>query len=488
MKVKTILSALILLLPFSAIAVPVAAQAPRPAAPSHQQSADAAARKQLAAYMADFKNHPDDATLRDEIIALAKTLKPAPVVPLAARTTFATAAGQLKAASSADDFNAAARLFEQVAAQAPWYADAYFNAASAYAQAADYDSAKRNLALYFAAVRPGVDTQSAEALESDIAQKQAQQQEQARQQQAMQKFQQALQQFQANPNDAAREQIIKLAQAMNPPPAVPEEARGHYVMATTIAGKAKEDTEKARDDSDLKQAAAEFGQAIGEYRAALLAAPWWADVYKKLAMAQETAGQYDDAIASLNLYLLFQTADARDAQDEIYKLKASQQLKNQKAAATAELVDAIHWQKPALFRAAIEKGADVNAKDSNGWSALSTAAGCVVTPPCTSGAKEIVLFLLEKGADINYVGRYGNIDGYTLLMGAAYAHKPDVVRLLIGKGLPLNVKDSLGETALKWAGEGTCDCAFCTDNQYTLQCQRQKAEVIQALKDAGATE
>ncbi len=77
--------------------------------------------------------------------------------------------------------------------------------------------------------------------------------------------------------------------------------------------------------SSLKLAADELEQAIGEYKAAVLAAPWWADAYKKLAMAQEAAEHYDDAVASLNLYLLFQPADARDAQDEVYKLKADKQ-------------------------------------------------------------------------------------------------------------------------------------------------------------------
>jgi len=73
--------------------------------------------------------------------------------------------------------------------------------------------------------------------------------------------------------------------------------------------------EKAHDSSG-------FESAIEQYKAALLAAPWWADAYKKLAIAQKAADHYDDAIASLNLYLLTQPADARDAQDEIYKLKA----------------------------------------------------------------------------------------------------------------------------------------------------------------------
>jgi len=131
------------------------AQPAKPAAAPHPSAADATARKQLAVYMADFRSHPDDAELRDKIIDLAKSLKPAPAIPQAARADFTKAAAQLKTASTAADYKAVAGLFEQVAAQAPWYAGAYYNAASAYAKAAELDSAKRNLAFYLKAVRPG---------------------------------------------------------------------------------------------------------------------------------------------------------------------------------------------------------------------------------------------------------------------------------------------------------------------------------------------
>ena len=80
MKTRIILLGLMLLPLFCAAAIPARAQAAKPAAPSQQQAADAAARKQLAAYLADFKNNPEDTTLHDEIIELAKTLKPAPVI------------------------------------------------------------------------------------------------------------------------------------------------------------------------------------------------------------------------------------------------------------------------------------------------------------------------------------------------------------------------------------------------------------------------
>ncbi len=118
--------------------------------------------------------------------------------------------------------------------------------------------------------------------------------------------------LQSNPGDTAlREKIIALVQTMSPAPAIPEEARAHYVMAQAF-------TEKATESSG-------FARAIDEYKAALLAAPWWAEAYEKLAIVQKAAHQYDDAIASLNLYLLTHPADARDAQDEIYKLKAYKQ-------------------------------------------------------------------------------------------------------------------------------------------------------------------
>jgi tetratricopeptide (TPR) repeat protein len=116
----------------------------------------------------------------------------------------------------------------------------------------------------------------------------------------------------SRPNDmVARERVIRLAHTMKSPPEIPEEAREHYVIAATLV-------EAAKNRSG-------FESAIEQYKAALMAAPWWADAYKKLAIAQKAADHYDDAIASLHLYLLTQPADARDAQDEIYKLKALKQ-------------------------------------------------------------------------------------------------------------------------------------------------------------------
>jgi hypothetical protein len=279
------------------VALAPAQIAKRPS-PSRPLVSDSASRNQLAAYLADFQKHPDDLTLRKEIVELAATLNPAPAISPLARDSFARATARMKIASSADDFKAAARLFEQAAVQAPWYADADYSAATACAKAADYDGARRNMAFYQAAVRPGVDPNLAEDLRSDIDS-----------QQAAQQFQQALGQFAANPTSGARLQIIKIAQAMKTPPEIPEDARGHYVMASVLANSVEDNPTYAK-------------RAVDEYNAALLTAPWWGDVYKKLASVQTATGQYDEAIANLSYYLLIKPADARNTQDEIYRLKA----------------------------------------------------------------------------------------------------------------------------------------------------------------------
>jgi tetratricopeptide (TPR) repeat protein len=127
--------------------------------------------------------------------------------------------------------------------------------------------------------------------------------------------------LQRNPSDTAlRERIINLAREMNPPPAIPEEARRHYVKASTLL-------EDAKQPSDSADAAEEFRQA-------LLVAPWWGEAYMKMGLAQETAQRYDEAIASLKLFMAAKPQDEvlRKTQDEIYKIEA----KRDKAAKVAK--------------------------------------------------------------------------------------------------------------------------------------------------------
>ncbi|OGV57448.1 MAG: hypothetical protein A2283_00050 [Lentisphaerae bacterium RIFOXYA12_FULL_48_11] len=119
--------------------------------------------------------------------------------------------------------------------------------------------------------------------------------------------------LQRNPSDyELREKIIKLAREMNPPPAVPEEARRHAVMADTLVKEAKKPEE--------------FRDGAGEFKHALLIAPWCIDLYPPYAVALKSAGEYDEAIRVLRFYIAVNPggSKARDAQDEIYILEAKQ--------------------------------------------------------------------------------------------------------------------------------------------------------------------
>jgi tetratricopeptide (TPR) repeat protein len=105
-------------------------------------------------------------------------------------------------------------------------------------------------------------------------------------------------------------------------PAIPEEARRHFVMGTALF-------KDAKTPSDFVQVESEFKQAAD-------LAPKWPDARYNLALAKEAAGDYSGAMADLKLYLQFQLpdAEARKAQDKIYVLeaKAKVEAKNQAAA------------------------------------------------------------------------------------------------------------------------------------------------------------
>jgi tetratricopeptide (TPR) repeat protein len=124
-----------------------------------------------------------------------------------------------------------------------------------------------------------------------------------------------VEQLQKTPADhALRERIIKLAGEIKPSPAVPEEARRHFVRGSAVAQLAK----------DAKQQML----AVEAYQEALKIAPWWGDAYYNQGVAQELAGKLDDAGKSFKLYILANPGgkEARDAQDRIYALEGKKQL------------------------------------------------------------------------------------------------------------------------------------------------------------------
>src|SRR5258706_6151349 len=75
----------------------------------------------------------------------------------------------------------------------------------------------------------------------------------------------------------------------------------------------------------------------------------------------------------------------------------------------------------------LAKGADVNAKDSRGYTALSLAA--------EAGDAESMRLLIAKGADVHSL----NQQGESMLIHASKSRRPEAVRLLIQKGVDPNI-------------------------------------------------
>ena len=77
---------------------------------------------------------------------------------------------------------------------------------------------------------------------------------------------------------------------------------------------------------------------------------------------------------------------------------------------------------PEVVTMIMDKGADVNAADTDGWTALMFAA--------KRGEQEVAMILLKAKADVNAK----NQDGWTPLMLARNAEHPAMVELLKAHG------------------------------------------------------
>ena len=100
------------------------------------------------------------------------------------------------------------------------------------------------------------------------------------------------------------QKTIAVARKLDPPPAVPEEARRHAAFASLAV-------KEAKDQSG-------YEKAIAEYLQAVCLAPWWADLYYNLAMVQEQRSHFREAAETFKLYL---AASPQDPQAQVIKNK-----------------------------------------------------------------------------------------------------------------------------------------------------------------------
>lgn len=141
-------------------------------------------------------------------------------------------------------------------------------------------------------------------------------------------------------------------------------------------------------------------------------------------------------------------------------------------AAASAVADAAEQRDRAGVRKLLASGADVNAVQVDGTSALHWAthhddaetvaallsAGAKVNvvnrygmPPlaqaCTNGNAAVVKLLLEAGADAKVTMKGGE----SVLMLASRAGNAESVKALLARGADVNARERLGQTALMWA-------------------------------------
>ena len=92
-------------------------------------------------------------------------------------------------------------------------------------------------------------------------------------------------------------------------------------------------------------------------------------------------------------------------------------------------------------QAALLKGANPNAKNNGGKTALMMAAAFNKNP-------EVLSLLLKAGADVNAKAENG---GTALMWASAHNNNPDAVSVLLKAGADVNAKSNDGKTALDLA-------------------------------------
>ena len=118
---------------------------------------------------------------------------------------------------------------------------------------------------------------------------------------------------------------------------------------------------------------------------------------------------------------------------------------------------------------ALDAGANVNARDADGITALMHAARGEqpnIADPAPTDHPEVIELLIQRGADVNAKTDSGFV---ALFWAARYGHAR-AAKVLIDHGADINSKDRDGMSALRWAATN------------------QQTNIVNLLKGSGAKE
>ena len=108
-----------------------------------------------------------------------------------------------------------------------------------------------------------------------------------------------------------------------------------------------------------------------------------------------------------------------------------------------QLLSKDFWKKttPEIVQHMIDKGANINERNEDGWTPLMFASADNSNP-------EVIATLLQNGANINDRDEYG----WTPLMYASAKNtNPEVISILLQNGANINDRDKEGQTPLMYA-------------------------------------
>ena len=165
---------------------------------------------------------------------------------------------------------------------------------------------------------------------------------------------------------------------------------------------------------------------------------WGSDFSEDLIQTLAALGHEDFGYTAIHSQTPLMIAAGADARDAAAGLAACGADVNAKASPSGRT--ALHSTGFENFldvaKLLIDRGADVNAADSDDETPLSNAA--------RANSLDVAKLLIDRGADVNAA----DSDGETPLHGAARANSLDVAKLLIDRGAVVNAADSDGETPL----------------------------------------